>query len=370
MHLDNLQIYRFRNLKNVKIQFRTGLNLIYGNNGQGKTNILEAIYFLVTGRSFRTNEEREIIPWDDEEYEATLIRSILHNSKGESKLLISFNRKEKHIHINGSPLRRLGQLFGHLNAVLFTPDDLKLVRGTPAARRRFLDLALCQVSPVYLHALQSYNVALKQRNALLKRSKERPDINAELNIYDSQLAESGAVIAEFRGNMLNYFENSAQAHYSGISNQKEMLTLKYKPSLSVGKSEMETKEAFLKAFQNNHREDIFRQTTSVGPHRDDFHFFLDHHNAHDFASQGQQRSCVLALKMAEVDFITDKTSELPLLMLDDLMGELDHLRRDALLSGLNPNIQTIITTTDPFTAENEKLRFSTMFHVKDGQIYQ
>lgn len=369
MIIRELQIINFRNLRFLKGEFAPGLNLIYGSNAQGKTNVIEAVHLLVTGRSFRTTMDRELIPWDREAYEATLIRARIEKRTGEERFLLSFNQSEKHIFVNGNPIARLGELIGRINAVLFTPSDLQLVRGAPGLRRRFLDIELSQISPAYLHHLQRYDLALKQRNALLKQHEKRPTLRDELGAYDAQLAANGSELTWFRSEAITKLSALAADHYAKISGSKEKLELIYEPSPSLPVAECAAKprgqlEAALRAAMPD---DIRRGATSVGPHRDDFRFHLDGHDARDYGSQGQQRSCVLAMKLAELQFMEEATGEVPLLLLDDLMSELDQSRQQALLESLDNRAQTFITTTEKQLV-TPLVKPAKVFEMEDGEL--
>lgn len=350
MNVRELQVLNFRNLGLIRAEFAPGLNLVYGQNAQGKTNLLEALYLLVTGRSFRTSSERELIPWVRDAYEATVIRARVEKRTGEERCLFTFNQSEKHIFVNGEPIARLGELIGRINAVLFTPDDLQLVRGAPGSRRRFLDVELSQVSRSYLHHLQRYDLALRQRNSLLKQHQHRPNLKDELLVWDAQLVEHGAELTMSRYTMLQELSRVAGEKYRKIAGTTETLSLQYRPSPAARDADdlvfPNARELLAAALRRATDEDIRRGATSVGPHRDDFDFLLSGHNARDFGSQGQQRSCVLSLKLAELHYMQQATREMPLLLLDDLMSELDESRRRSLLQSLDEGVQTFVTTTE------------------------
>lgn len=374
MIVQELQILNFRNLRFVRAEFEAGLNVIYGANAQGKTNVLEALYLLVTGRSFRTTDEREMIPWVRDNYEATLIRARVEKRTGEERFLVSFNQAEKRIFVNGEPIHRLGELIGRINAVLFTPSDLQLVRGSPGGRRRFLDIELSQISRHYLHHLQRYDLALRQRNALLKQHQRRPGLKEELSSWDPQLVEHGGELTAARSRaLLELSARSAEA-YGRIAGAQERLELVYRSSPSMPDrkespliTREEARERLEAALRGAMEEDIRRGATSVGPHRDDFDFMLDGRDARSFGSQGQQRSCVLALRLAELRFMEEATGEPPLLMLDDLMSELDEARTRALLESLDPRVQTFITTTEK-TLVLPLVKVQRVFLMEDGEL--
>jgi DNA replication and repair protein RecF len=350
MLVHSLQVRNFRNLRHVDADFSPGINVVFGLNAQGKTNLLESIYLLVTGRSFRTNNDSELIPWHTPDYDGTLIRAQVSKAAGEEQIAFYFNGREKRVLVDGKPITRLANLIGRLNAVLFTPADLLLVRGAPTLRRRFMDIAIGQTSARYLDALQTYQQVLKNRNILLKQAAHRGEgAQTHLDVYDEQLATAGAVIVMARRSALQEMANYACTHYTAIANAQESLTLTYEPDqeLATDSDEMATKAALLQSLAESRPEDLRRLATSRGPHRDDFSFIIQRYPARHFASQGQQRTAVLAAKLAEMDYLRGHTGESPLLMLDDLMSELDEERKRALLQYLDPSLQTFVTTTDP-----------------------
>lgn len=347
MLIRDLHILNFRNLKFVRAEFAPGLNVIYGSNAQGKTNLLESIYMLVTGRSFRTQFDREIVPWLRDEYEATVVRACVDKNGMQERYLLSFNQAEKHLAVNGEPIRRLGDLIGRVNAVLFTPVDLQLVRGGPGVRRRFLDIELSQLRHEYLAHLQRYDLALRQRNALL-RQQRRQSLSREIEPWDQQLAEHGAEIARFRVDVLTRLSSRAAEMYHRIANRSEALQIVYHPSPSAAADTAgdALRNTILASLRSGLESDIRRQQTSVGPHRDDFSFLIEGRSARDFGSQGQQRSCVLAARLAELGLMQDFTGEYPILLLDDLMSELDRDRKAAFFEALEPQCQTFMTVTE------------------------
>ena len=230
MFVSELQIINFRNLQFLRAEFGTGINLLHGTNAQGKTNLLEAVYLLVTGRSFRTTLDREMIPWMREDYEATLVRARVHKRGGDDRMLLTFNQGGKHVFVNGVALTRLGELLGRLNCVLFTPSELALVSGPPGGRRRFLDVELSQVSRPYLYHLQHYDLALRQSNALLKQHQHRPSLRGELRAWHAQLAAHGAGLAVSRRQSLERLAALSAKRYADIAGNGEELAIEYQPS--------------------------------------------------------------------------------------------------------------------------------------------
>jgi len=358
MLIQSLKVRHFRNLSSIETSFTPGLNLIVGQNAQGKTNLLEAIYLLVTGRSFRTTNEVELVPWERSDYVGTMVRADIRKASGAEQLGFYFDGKNKQVIVDGTPIQRLTHLVGRLNAVLFTPADLLLVRGAPSLRRRFLDIAIGQTNRLYLETLQQYQQVLRNRNTMLKlAAREMSQAQAvQLDVYDEQLATTGAQIILERRRSLDEISHSAAEHYHRIAGGSEQLRLVYEPDVSPEgeQPQPETALNFQRILQKSRADDLRRLSTGRGPHRDDFHFEISGHAARQFASQGQQRSAVLALKFAEMDYLLAHTGERPLLLLDDVISELDDQRRAALLESLDPEVQTFITTTDVVSLEQVK----------------
>ncbi|MGB9692012.1 MAG: DNA replication/repair protein RecF [Candidatus Sumerlaeaceae bacterium] len=366
MEIREVAIRDFRNLRRIEERFDAGLNLIFGRNAQGKTNLLEALHMLVTGRSFRTRNERELVPWNSEDYSATIVRAKVQRRDGEDFYHLAFNKTQKFVSVNGDALTRLGDLVGRLNAVLFTPADLQLVQGAPSQRRRFLDICLSQTSRLYLQALQRYDAALRQRNAVLKMH-QRKHLATELAPYNQELAASGALIMVHRAQALEELSALARSFYEQVAGEDEMLNVHYSPSVSSDtREESGLREKIKEALERMLPEDSTRGVTNVGPHRDDFGFRIGLRDARDYASQGQQRTCVLALKFAELSFLTKRRGEPPVLFLDDLMSELDAGRRTQLLECLPREVQTFITLTERELVPGQE--FGGIFEMKNGEL--
>ncbi|OPZ19692.1 MAG: DNA replication and repair protein RecF [candidate division BRC1 bacterium ADurb.BinA364] len=349
MRLLELHIRQFRNLERISIEPPEGPVLFWGDNAQGKTNLLEAIYYLSAGRSFRTRNERECLAWDAPPDDPAVVRGTLEREGVPRELRVVLSQGEKRLFALGKPLARLAELYGQLNAVLFTPGDLELAQGGPAARRRFLDSELSQVSRPYLCALQRYAQALRQRNALLRSGRPLSDMAPDMAAYEALMAESGAeILAARRLALAELGERAAQAY--ARFGAGESLELRYKPFArgdSPAEQGMSDAEWFRGRLEASQAEDARLGQTRIGPHRDDFSILLDGKSAHDFASQGQQRSCALALRLAEAEWMADRTGERPILLLDDLASELDAGRRERLIEALRDAGQVFMTTTRP-----------------------
>lgn len=344
MHLASLQLLHFRNYSELSARFSPGLNVIFGDNAQGKTNLLEAIAFLATGKSHRTSRDQELI---QEGHTALTARAAVERRTGELGLELTLGHdSRKQLKINGIAEKKIARLVGNLAVVFFSPDDLQLLKGSPAGRRRFLDIELSQISQTYLYHLMSYNRTLAQRNTLLKQDPVDP---ALLSIYDDQLLQSGAELVVRRAEAVRRLSILAAQYHGLLSEGKEVLRLEYQsqgaePEQAPGAPEVF--ERLLSQMQQRRREEIRRQITLVGPHRDDVGFWINERDARLYGSQGQQRTAVLALKMAELQFMAEELGEYPVLLLDDVASELDPHRRHYLLNAVREGIQTFVTCTD------------------------
>jgi DNA replication and repair protein RecF len=370
MKLLELNVRDFRNIQNLLIEPAPGVNLFWGENAQGKTNLLEAIYYLVTGRSFRSRQDKEVLPWNCEPDMVSAVRGSVQTEHSKYSIVVAVAKNQKKVSCNGKTLASLGLLWGKINAVLFTPDDLEIVKGPPGNRRRFMDMEGCQINLSYLHHLQRYAQILRQRNALLKSNMNELDLTDSLEIWDQQMITHAVEIFLFRSNFLETLSNAAGEIYSGIADLSEKLDLKYDNFLhrsdpGVGKAVLEAE--YKKLLHKSRSEDIYRGSTSCGPHRDDFSIIIGGQDARTFASQGQQRSAIIALHLAEIDIIEKNTGNSPLLLLDDIVSELDEKRKSHFLSLLKPHHQTFITGTDAETLSGS-LPVEKSFHIKNGNI--
>ncbi len=369
MYLSALQIKNFRNIQSLKLSLAPGTNLFWGDNAQGKTNVLEAIYYLATGRSFRTRIDRECLPWNCADDTVAIIKGTIHRSEGEHNVTVAISPTDKAVLVDEKQINRLGLLWGRINAVLFTPDDLQIVKGPPALRRRFLDMEISQVSPTYLTHLQLLHKILKRRNLLLRAEAEPNQINTMLDGLDQQLVESAAEIFHLRHQVIQQLSAHAARYYSLLSQEQEHLELSYQNFLET-RSKLSPEQAML-AYSQRLREsregDFYRAQTTVGPHRDDIQILINKNDARTYASQGQQRSAIIAIRLAEIHLMHDFTGQTPILLLDDITSELDEHRKIQLLSLLTQNLQTIITATDrqPITS---RFPMDKTFHVENGGL--
>ena len=352
MIISKIMAHNFRNFKNVILEFDPRLNLIVGKNGQGKTNLLEAIHFLATAESHRTNKNKEMINWDSQKCSVQLILK-----KQESRLKLGFSLEERNkiVKLNDKPIEKISEFLGYLNVVLFSPEDLKLVKGSPANRRKFINIEVSQVNSYYHHLLKKYRHVLKQRNNLLKEIQyNKTDKNMDmLGIWDEQISTLGSKIIKKRVEVIKKIKILARLKQRKITDGKENLNICYENSLhnngegnpkSAG--EKDYKLIFKEKLVNNKTKEIKRGYTTVGPHRDDLLLEINGKDVRKYGSQGQQRTVALSLKLAELEFMKSETGEYPVLLLDDVFSELDKERKTFLLNIIENKIQTFITGTE------------------------
>jgi len=344
LYLAALSLHDFRSYSDITLSFVPGLNVLFGDNAQGKTNLLEAIYFLATGRSHRTSRDQELIR---ENRPSLFAKAAVIRQTGELSLEVSLGHDaRKQLKLNGIPERKITRLVGRLATVFFSPDDLNRLKGAPAGRRRFLDVELSQISEAYLHYLMTYNRVLTQRNTLLKG--EIVDVSL-LEVYDEQLLAAGAQLITRRATAIAHLAPLAAEYHRMFAEGKEALRLEYQSQgaeVAQTPDVREVTERLWSQMQQRRREEIRRQMTLVGPHRDDVGFWINERDARLYGSQGQQRTAVLALKLAELQFMAAELGENPILLLDDVASELDPNRRHYLLNAVQSGVQTFITCTD------------------------
>ncbi|MCI1274306.1 MAG: DNA replication/repair protein RecF [Clostridiaceae bacterium] len=366
MKLLNLNLKNYRNCKNIKLEGKNSKILIIGKNAQGKTNILESIYFLSSLKSPRTSNNLELINFDSEKFE---INAEILKAQTEIELDYVYTKdKTKELKIN-KVKTRTKEFKSVLKTVLFSTADLMLLRGTPENRRDWLDRAISQIYPAYDVRLSKYDKIRIQKNNFLKNCLKFGTKNDELlDVFNEQLVITGSNIIYLRKKFLKEIENIAKEKHSKISNAED-LTLDYDCSFLDNETEVdEIATAFKKALELRKVEEERRGQSCVGPHRDDILFFINKNDATKFASQGQQRTIVLALKLSELDIITDKTGDEPILLLDDVLAELDDIRQNYLLKSIKPEIQTIITSVDTLLFDKEFLDNVKIYNIENGQI--
>ncbi|MBU6345692.1 MAG: DNA replication/repair protein RecF [Cyanobacteria bacterium REEB494] len=367
MYLQSLELRHFRNYQEQKVEFTAPKTILVGNNAQGKSNLLESVELLATLRSHRLGKDRDFI---QEGAEIAQVSAILERITGVNDLTLHLRRNgRRSVAINGEKVRRQMDFLGILNAVEFSSLDLELVRGSPAIRRTWLDTLLVQLEPLYAHILHQYNQVLRQRNAFLKTSQQKGIKNhdSELAIWDAQLVTTGTKVMRRRNRAIQRLAPIATNWHSSISGKTEKLEINYMPNVPILIDE-ELPQFFLDRVQQHSAIELHRGTTLVGPHRDEIELIVNGTPARQYASQGQQRTLVLALKLAELQLIEEVVNDTPLLLLDDVLAELDLSRQNQLLDAIQDRFQTLITTTHLGAFDAQWLNSSQILFVKSGTV--
>ena len=338
MYISHLSSDGFRNLNINKIELSKGINILYGNNAQGKTNFLEAVYFCAFGRSLRAVSDKELVGFEKSGgfIRAEIVRGSFLQTM-DAYIEKQGTGTKKSISIDHVPIKHMKDLFGHLLVVMFTPEDLRLIKSGPAERRRFMDMEICQISPIYYGDLREYHRALKQRNILLKTLQKDKSQLDSLSVWDLQLANYGCRIIKTRSEFIKKLNNIAKEIHSHITQGTENLEVIYSPNINKP-------ENYVQEMEKSHKRDILQGSTSHGIHKDDINFVINNIPVRSFGSQGQQRTAALSAKLAEIEIIKQSTGESPVLCLDDVFSELDSTRQKFLLSHIM-DLQTIITCT-------------------------
>lgn len=360
MVLETLELKNFRNYETEEVVFHERINILTGRNAQGKTNLIEAINLLALGKSFRTRREQELVRFgaDEGRVKGTLRKADrLHTT--EIRLPATASGKKAYL-INGVETGTVSDLLGGVYSVVFSPEDLRIVKGDPETRRRFMDRELILIKPMYYHKLRKYRQALKNRNALLKMDRLEEGL---LDVYDEQLAEAAAAIMEERKTWLKAISAAAVQAGARISDGAEELCVEYRPNLGQSCTKEDIKDVFLRG----RARDVLSRSTEAGPHRDDFCIFVSGLDVRLYGSQGQQRTAALSLRLAEIELIKKETGEDALLLLDDVMSELDTERQERLLGSFGES-QIFITAAGSFREEALKLRAAKIMRIEGGQV--
>lgn len=378
MYLKTLHLRHFRNYRDCIVDFDAPKTILVGNNAQGKSNLLEAVELLSTLKSHRSVRDRDLVL---EEATVAQVRANLERAYGTVELALTLRTQGRRtVALNQESLRRQLDFLGTLNSVQFSSLDLELVRGAPERRRNWLDSLLIQLEPIYAYILQQYNQVLRQRNALLKKIRGQEaeggldessskDYDSQLALWDAQLATAGSRVTRRRARVLERLAPLASAWHASISGATEVLEVTYAPNISIEKDDPEgVQEAFLDKIQLRRIPERTHATTLVGPHRDEVEFTINQTPARSYGSQGQQRTLVLALKLAELKLIEEVVGEPPLLLLDDVLAELDLNRQNQLLEAIQDRFQTLITTTHLGAFDSQWLNSSQILSVEAGQI--
>ena len=358
MKITELEIKNFRNYNYAKISLDSKLNILVGNNAQGKTNLLESIFLLALGKSPRVNKDKDLVKWDKESSNIKLtIQKEVGNTYIEIKL---FKQGKKVILINGIPIKKISELFGVLNVVYFFPDDLKLIKESPSERRKFMDMDICQASKQYFYLLSRYLRILNQRNKLIKTTKDINTLKDAICIWDEQLADTASKIILSRIKFINKLAPKVENCHHYLTGNDEKLNLSYVGV--TGDTSKEIKDKLLESYKQTLEKDFELGYTTIGPHRDDLKITLDDIDLRTFGSQGQQRTASLSLKLAEIDTFKAETSETPILLLDDVLSELDDIRQKKLIE-VAGKVQTILTCTSfDFNVKCKK------FKIENGSV--
>lgn len=357
MIIKSLEIADYRNYDSLHIDFSSGTNILYGDNAQGKTNILEAIYMSATTKSHKGTKDKDVVNFRKEEAH---IRTYLEKEGIETRVDMHLRKnKSKGIAIDGQKIKKAAQLLGLLNVVFFSPEDLSIIKNGPAERRRFVDMELCQLDQFYLYNLNNYNKIVNQRNKLLKDMYFNPSLRDTMNIWDSQLISFGSKIIERRQLFVEQLNEIILEIHRKLSGGRENLVIQYEPDVLIDEYE--------KKMSLNQERDVKLKQTSTGPHRDDFSFVVGDIDIRKFGSQGQQRTAALSLKLSEIELVKKMTRDNPVLLLDDVLSELDSNRQNYLLSTIG-DIQTIITCTGLDEFVNNRFEIDKVFHIESGKI--
>lgn len=355
MYISSLELADFRNIVSLHMDFSQGTNILYGENAQGKTNILESLFMISTTKSHRGVRDRDMIRFGMEE---SHIRSLIMKGGIDYRIDMHLRKnKSKGIAINGQRIKKASELIGLLHIVFFSPEDLGIVKNGPAERRRFMDMELCQLDGSYLHNLNQYNKTVENRNRLLRDMYQFPELQDTLSIWDEQLVNYGRKIIESRRGFISDLNEIVEEIHSKLSGKREHLTIVYEPNTEV--------DDFEEKLRRGRERDIHMKMTSVGPHRDDFSFLDGEIDLRRYGSQGQQRTCALSLKLSEIDLVKKVIGHRPVLMMDDVLSELDSGRQNYLLSTIG-GIQTFITCTGLDEFVNNRFKIDQVFRIEAG----
>lgn len=359
MKIRSIELRNFRNYEKLDIQFDGGTNILYGDNAQGKTNILEAAYLSGTTKSHKGSRDKEMIRFGQEEAH---IRTIVDKNKKTYQIDMHLKKNgAKGVAINQIPIKKASELFGILNMVFFSPEDLNIIKNGPSERRRFIDLELCQLDKIYITDLASYNHIVNQRNKLLKDIYIQPSLKDTLDIWDMQMAEYGRRLINKRSDFIAELNETVRKTHHNLTGGLEELEVIYEPSC--------TSEELEKSVQLNREKDMRMKLTSVGPHRDDLCVMANGIDIRRYGSQGQQRTAALSLKLSEIYMVKRKIKDTPILLLDDVLSELDRSRQNYLLDSIR-DIQTLITCTGLDDFISHQFQINKVFQVVQGNVLQ
>lgn len=358
MYIESIELKNYRNYESLDLNLDHGTNILYGDNAQGKTNVLEAVYLCGTTKSHRGSKDREIIKFEEDE---SHIRMIVKKKQFSYKIDMHIKKnKPKGVAINGVPIKKARELFGIVNIVFFSPEDLNIIKNGPGERRRFIDIELCQLDQIYLTDLSSYNHIVNQRNKLLKDIAFHPNLRDTLDIWDMQMVQFGCKIISCRKQFVERLNRIIRDIHKNLTGNIEELELIYEPSIS--------EEIFEDELKRNRDKDLKFKLTTIGPHRDDLCVKINGIDIRKFGSQGQQRTAALSLKLSEIYLVKEMIKDTPILLLDDVLSELDSNRQNYLLNSIH-DIQTMITCTGLDEFINNRFQINKIFNVVNGNVY-
>lgn len=357
MFVESIELLNYRNYHQLHIDLHQGTNVFYGDNAQGKTNILESVYVCSTTKSHRGSKDRELIQFGEEE---SHIKMVVKKDGIPCRIDMHLKKnKAKGVAVNGIPIKKASELFGIVNVIFFSPEDLNLIKSGPAERRRFLDLELCQLNRLYVHSLLQYNKVVAQRNRLLKELEFSPSLGETLSVWDQQLVRYGKELIRYRFEFLEELNPVIRTIHFHLSGKKEELSVLYEPNV--------TAEEFEETLNRSRLQELRQKMTLTGPHRDDLNFMVNGTDIRKYGSQGQQRTAALSLKLAEIELVKKIIRDEPVLLLDDVLSELDGKRQEHLLSEIS-NIQTLITCTGLDEFVESRFRMDRVFRVEEGTV--
>lgn len=357
MYINSLELSNYRNYNNLAIDFDPGITILYGDNAQGKTNILEAVYISGTTKSHRGSKDKDIIRFGEEESHIRL--NLTKHDVGHRIDMHLRKNKSKGVAIDGQSIKKSGELFGMIHMIFFSPEDLSIIKSSPSERRRFMNLELCQLNKLYYYNYVNYNKALNQRNTLLKQIASNPDLKDTLDMWDLYLIKYGKCLIEEREIFLTNLNQIVQGIHSHLTGKKESIEIGYEKNVSV--KDYET------MMENKRDTDLRYQSTQTGPHRDDICFYINGIDVRKYGSQGQQRTAALSLKLSEIELVKELIHDTPILLLDDVMSELDSSRKHYLLDSIK-DIQTIVTCTGYDDFIKSRLMINKIYKVDNGTV--
>ncbi len=365
MYLKKLKLHNFRNYLSLNVTLTKGINIIYGKNAQGKTNLLESIYVLGITKSHRSFIDDSLI---NIEGEYLTIEGIVNNKQIDNKFNVYIDNKSKVLKYNGNNIRKVSDYISKMNIIIFYPDDLELIKGSPQVRRKYINLELSQIYSNYYILIQEYEKILKIRNEYLKKIFKKESINKTyIEILTGYLIDKSIMIYKMRTKFIDRINEYSGKIFKDIMNLDNFY-IKYKPSIDIDINDPNLKDYLREEYEKKLEYDIKLCSTSIGPHKDDIEFFLDNKNLKYYGSQGQQRVAVLTLKLSEIELFKKYKETTPILLLDDIFSELDDVKKNNLLKYINRDIQTIITTTDLNNLDKKLIKKSKLFNINNGNI--